>query len=346
MKFWTNRIPTNSNGDFSKLIEKIAGNRQQVKTAAVKEADVTEPANTDDVEVRTDVHSLEGLEHDQNGEPEGENEKKVVNPPSLKASAEEPVKEAQVAAPAVRPQPRVAPAAPARPAAARPAVPGAKPGVPAIPGAKPNIPGKSAVPGVPGAKPVAPAVPGAPSAKPAVAAPTAPGVAKPGVPGAVKPSVPGTANVAAPGAVRPAVPGAKPGVPGAVRPAVPGAKPGVPGARPAVPGGQPVLPKTPALAEADGQTKVADAPALGKGEGDSGENLDGVTKGRFPEPDREEMYKQEPEDDGTAKTDKESEVKDRFTRIANLTPKAKGWLKRYWGMLYPSDYADAMTQDK
>jgi hypothetical protein len=100
------------------------------------------------------------------------------------------------------------------------------------------------------------------------------------------------------------------------------------------------------LAEAKGKTKVADAPDLGKGEGD-GENLEGVTKGRFPEPDREEMYKQEPEEEGTAQTNTEAAVTEaRFVRIANLTPKAKNWLKKYWSMLYPSAYADAMTQDK
>jgi hypothetical protein len=301
MRFFTNRIPTNSSGDFSKLIEKVAASRAQIKTAAVKEADTTEPANTNDVEVRKDVHSLEGLEHDQNGEPEGDDEKKVVDAPSLKASAEEPVKEAQIAAPArkpiqVRPQPKAAPA----PVAARPQ-------------AKPAVPGT-----VPGAKP-------------------APVAAKPAIPGA-KPSVPGAA--------KPAVPGAKPSVPGIVaKPAVPGAqtvtaKPAVPGAaKPAV------APKSPALAEGEAKTKVADAPALGKGKGD-GEELEGVTEGRFPEPDREEMYKQEPEEEGTAKTNKESNSRPEFVRIANLTPKAKSWLKKYWNMLYPTPYADAMTQSK
>lgn len=262
MRFWTNRIPTNSSGDFSKLIEKVAAGRQQnVKTAAVKEADVTEPANTNDVEIRKDVHSLEGLEHDQNGEPEGDDEKKVVDSPSLKASAEEPVKKAQIAAPAAKPQ------------------------------ARPQ--------GKPQAKPAAPVAKAAPAP-----------------------------------AAKPAVPGAKTAAPAAAKPA---AKPVA--QKPAV------APKSPALAEGEAQTKVADAPALGKGEGD-GDNLDGVTKGRFPEPDREQMYKQEPEDDGTAKTNKESATVRKFEKISNLTPKAKSWLKRYWSMIYPSDYADAMTQDK
>lgn len=281
MRFWTNRIPTNSSGDFSKLIEKVAAGRQQnVKTAAVKEADVTEPANTNDVEIRKDVHSLEGLEHDQNGEPEGDDEKKVVDSPSLKASAEEPVKKAQIAAPAAKPQAR-----PQGKPQAKPAAPVAK-----------AAPAPAAKPAVPGAKTAAPA-----AAKPAATA------AKPV---AAKPAAPGAAPAAKPVAQKPAV-----------------------------------APKSPALAEGEAQTKVADAPALGKGEGD-GDNLDGVTKGRFPEPDREQMYKQEPEDDGTAKTNKESATVRKFEKISNLTPKAKSWLKRYWSMIYPSDYADAMTQDK
>lgn len=286
MRFWTNKISTNSSGGFSKLIEKIAADRAQVKTASVKEAEKTEPANTNDVEVRTDVHSLEGLEKDQNGEPEADGEKKVVDAPSLKASAEETVKEAQIAAPAAKPQPK-------------PMAPAAKPGL------------------VPGKRP--PAAPGAVAAKPAAP------VAKPAVPG-----VP---------AAKPSPVAAKPGIPVAAKPAPVAAKPAVPGLKPAL------APKSPALAQGEGQAKVADAPALGKGEGD-GEKLDGVTKGRFPEPDRDEMYKQEPEEDGAAKTNKEAATRRQFVRIANLTPKAKSWLKRYWSMLYPSPYPEAMTQDK
>ena len=34
MKFFTNRIPTSSSGDFAKLVEKVAASNKQVKTAA------------------------------------------------------------------------------------------------------------------------------------------------------------------------------------------------------------------------------------------------------------------------------------------------------------------------
>lgn len=43
---------------------------------------------------------------------------------------------------------------------------------------------------------------------------------------------------------------------------------------------------------------------------------------------------------------KESASKDNFVRIANLTSKQKSWLKAYWSMLYPSEYADAMVADR
>ena len=300
MKFWTNRIATNSNGDFSKLIEKVAASRQQtIKTAAVKQADATEPANTNDVEIRKNVHGIEGSPNDQNGEAEEDGEKKVVEPKGLSSSSEEPLKEAQMAAPAAKP-------------AVRPqAKPGMKPQgspVQAKPVMKPQP-----KPGVaPVAKPAAPAVAGKPSnviSKPSIA------------PKAVaKPVAPAAKAVASP---------AKPGIPGVARPVA------KPVARPA----------SPALANADASVKVADAPALGNGEGD-GEELEGVTKGRFPEPDREQMYKQEPEEDGTAKTNKESAAQLRFEKVANLTPKAKAWLNRYWKMIHPAGFADAMTQDK
>lgn len=300
MKFFTNKISTNTNGGFSKLVEKVAAARgQNVKTASVKQAETTEPANTNDVEVRKNVHGVEGSPNDQNGEAEADGENKVVDPKGLTASDEVPVKEAQIAAPVAKPQGNMQPQ---KPVSSAPSVPGAKP-VSSAPGVKPAAP--AAKPGIPtsiGNKPIAP---GVVHAKPAVAPKAAP--ASPAAP-------------AQPSAARPAM---KPAVPGVARPA---------------------NPVGPSLAANAANTKVADAPALGKGEGD-GENEEGVTKGRFPEPDREEMYKQEPQDEGTAKTEKES-ASTQFTRIANLTPKAKSWLKRYWSILYPSGYADSMTQDK
>jgi len=169
-------------------------------------------------------------------------------------------------------------------------------------------------------------------------------------------------------------------------------------------------------AGSDQETKVAET-----GEGDSGpskpdgagdgDDEEGCTEGRFPEPDREssDCYKQEAEDKETADVeastekqvkeagelpealkehqfkskdsddkdddkDKDSEAKAddkdddkaddkddddkeveactassndvRFEKIANLSPKAKGWLKTYWKMVYPEAYSDAMVQDK
>jgi len=262
MRFFTNRIPTNSSGDFSKLIEKIASNRQQVKTASTVVAEKTEPANKDN-KARTNVHSLEGLEKDQNGEPEGDGESKVVDAGS---ETEEAIKESQVAPAAVKPS------VPSAPVAAKPAAPAA----------------------------VKPAAPAAPTAKPTL-----------------KQTLNG-----------------KPIAPGVVH-----AKPSSPAASPSA---------APSLAKNKAATKVADAPAVGKGEGDK-DTQDGVTKGRFPEPDREEMYKQEAEGEDSKKsekTEKEAASQQAFIRIANLKPKAKAFLARYWKMLYPADYADAMTQDK
>jgi len=99
------------------------------------------------------------------------------------------------------------------------------------------------------------------------------------------------------------------------------------------------------------KTKVAvnegdSGPDKGDGDGDDPDDCEGVTKGRFPEPDREssECYQQEAQEDGRA--DVESSAKPKFEKIANLKPKQKAWLKKYWSMVYPDGYADAMTQDK
>lgn len=339
MKFWTNRIPTNSSGDFSKLIEKIAASRQgQVKTAAIKEAVATEPAN-DENEMRTNVHGVEGSPGDQNGEPEADCEQKVVEPKSLTSNAAGEKKEAQLSAPA-RPAPIAQPQAP------KPIGVQQKPSAPMS--QKPSI----------APKPMAPASPLA--QKPANPLQNNPNVH----PQPTLNPIPNSQNNPAAG-IKPVAPlaGANPAATASPLGAKPAVAP-VSGQKPSPVGGQkpPVAPvagqnaapaaprpqtAAPSLATAAGATKVADAPALGKGEGD-GENEEGVTKGRFPEPDREQMYKQEPQEDGKAETTKESatQVKDRFIRIANLTSKSKSWLKRYWNILYPESYADAMTQDK
>jgi hypothetical protein len=150
------------------------------------------------------------------------------------------------------------------------------------------------------------------AAKPAVK-PAAPIAGKP----VAKPSAPIASKPAAPVAGKPSV---KPTAPVASKPAVPvAAKP------------------SPALASDNKEVKVAEEGCCEEGE---------KNKGKFPEPDREQMYKQEPQEDGKAKTEKESSTSPKFEKIANLKPKAKTWLKKYWSMLYPSDYADAMTQDK
>lgn len=313
MKFFTNKIPTNSKASFSDLIEKMAAGKKQVKTASAeaKIAEKTEPAN-DENEMRHDVHGPEGSPADQNGEPEEDGEQKVV--------------EAQLA----RPTPTPA----ARPAV-RPQAPAAKPGVPGI-AQKPMAP----KPSVPGAKPMAP---GAAAPKPAMpsAKPTTPGL--PGAkPSAGSPAAP-SSNTAAKGLT----PKAKPAAPGMT-----GAKPTAPGARPSAPSPAAARP-APALASSKKEAVVAQADcgcetkvAEGQAAQDNGSDGEEKNKGKFPEPDREQMYKQEPQEDGKAQTEKEAAASPEFIRIANLTPKAKSWLKRYWGMLYPSDYADSMVQDK
>lgn len=296
MKFWTNRISTGNSVSFSSLVEKIAASRQQVKTASAPaiaepepkvaekvEAEKIEPANEDN-KMRTNVHGPEGSPADGNGEPEGDDEKKVVS--------------AQIAAP----RPAVRPSIPAVKTAPVAAKPGINPAAP-----KPAAP-IAAKPAIPAAKP-APAInPAAP--KPASA--VNPAAAKP----AINPAAPKTAPAVNPAAAKPAAPlVGKP----AVNPAAP---------RPEV--------KVPALAASTEEIVVA--------EGESVKEETPET-GKFPEPDREQMYKQEPED-GTAKTEKESSRSPQFIKIANLKPKAKAFLKRYWSMLYPTQYADAMTQDK
>jgi hypothetical protein len=96
MKFFTNRIPTNSSGSFSDLIKKVAGNEQEVKTASATAKTVKAEAGVDDdgEGKRTDVHHGEGSAKDQNGEPEHEGENKTVDPAGLSeaSSDEEEVK--------------------------------------------------------------------------------------------------------------------------------------------------------------------------------------------------------------------------------------------------------------
>tara|TARA_B100001778_G_scaffold334491_1_gene346141 strand:+ start:31055 stop:31843 length:789 start_codon:yes stop_codon:yes gene_type:complete len=113
MKFFTNKISTNSNGRFSDLVKKIAESDQQVKTASAKTAeenveDVVSQEENAKVEAksdtkvvkaeagvdddgegkRTDVHHGEGSPKDQNGEPEEDGENKTVDPEGLGSSAE------------------------------------------------------------------------------------------------------------------------------------------------------------------------------------------------------------------------------------------------------------------
>ena len=318
MKFITNRIPTGSKSSFSDLVQKIASASKTVKTASTavepeaKVAEKTEPANGDN-EMRHDVHGPEGSPSDQNGEPEQDGEHKVVS-----AQA--------VAQPVSKPVPT-----PARPAA-KPAPVAQKPAAPAVPAAKPPLAVKPAVPGA--ARPTAPAAPMA--AKPATTG-AAPTMGQPPAP--VAPITP--AQAAKP--IAPAAPSA-PSASVAQKPAAPSA----PSAKTA--------PKNPALASATEEVVVAAnadcgcATKVAEGQAEQDNGSEGETKntGKFPEPDREQMYKQEPQEDGKAETAKEASApkSDKFTRIANLTPKAKNWLKKYWSIVYPSDYADAMTQDK
>jgi hypothetical protein len=104
MKFFTNKIPTNSSGSFSDLIQKVAGsNDKQVKTASTEEVVEAEVDNKvveaeagvdDDGEgKRTNVHHEEGSANDQNGEPEEDGENKTVDPAGLsEASSDDEVK--------------------------------------------------------------------------------------------------------------------------------------------------------------------------------------------------------------------------------------------------------------
>ena len=158
------------------------------------------------------------------------------------------------------------------------------------------------------------------AAKPAVNPAVKPLAAKPAMNPAVKP-------LAAKPAVAPVSAAPKPAAnPVAQKPSV----------NPAAP--KPMA-KMPALAASTEEVVVAET------EGDSKAEVK-PEGGKFPEPDREQMYKQEPQEEGGATTEKEASHSPEFVKIANLKPKAKAFLKRYWGMLYPGSYADAMTQDK
>lgn len=88
MKFYTNKISTNSSGSFSDLIKKIAEtDSQTIKTASTTKK--AEAGVDDDGEgKRTDVHQGEGSPSDQNGEPEEDKENKTVDPAGLNSSSE------------------------------------------------------------------------------------------------------------------------------------------------------------------------------------------------------------------------------------------------------------------
>lgn len=111
MKFFTNKISTQSNGSFSDLIKKATESQQQVKTASSEVAEKKKAApqspkqaaakqnskgktvkaeagiDDDGEGKRTDVHHVEGSPKDQNGEPEEDGENKTVDPAGLGSSA-------------------------------------------------------------------------------------------------------------------------------------------------------------------------------------------------------------------------------------------------------------------
>jgi hypothetical protein len=100
----------------------------------------------------------------------------------------------------------------------------------------------------------------------------------------------------------------------------------------------------------DGKKSKKEASGKAKAEGCKGEGLE------ISLPADKEFQKGESED-GSKVTPKNKKVKaeaksktktasSKWVKISNLNDKQKGWLKKYWSVLYPREYVDAMIQDR